>query len=252
MRKRVLISTIFAFIACGPTVAQQSIADSSVRMGFLEVTYRGGLTGGDWSERFGFVSLMGLQGGIKFHSNFYLSTGIQVMFSDAITDTEVLRHILDTSGLLIGNEGLLTDYRINGSGWMVPLTIGKIFPVFPGHNPNSGIFVEVGGQYIRHRLGFQAYDDDVMQITGDYRKGYDRLTAGFGLRQSVGYTYYDNDGYVNLSIGLDFSQNFTRGQRSIQFDTGEPFDQSFLDLLGGIRVSWTFPIYQRASGVYYY
>lgn len=232
--------------------SQQSVQDSSVSMGLLEVTYRGGIPGGDWGDRFGFMSSLGIQTGYKLHRNYYISAGLQILFGDAVTESDILDPILDSSGLLIGNEGILTEYRINAAGLLVPLTIGKVIPIFPSHNPNSGIYIELGGQYLRHRVGFEAYDDDVVQITGEYKKGYDRLTAGFGVRQSVGYTYFDNRGYVNLSIGVDFSQTFTRGQRSIQFDTGEPYNDSFVDLLSGIRFSWTYPIYNRAPQTYYY
>lgn len=245
-----LLLLLILFPAFGQ--AQQSIRDSSISAGLLEVTFRGGIPTGDWGSRFGIVSAIGLQGGYKFHNNLYLNTGVQVIFGDAVNETDILEPILDASGLLIGNEGILTEYRINAAGFLVPFSVGKIFPIFPSHNPNSGIYVELGGQYLRHRVGFEAYDDDVAQITGDYRKGYDRLTAGFGLRQSVGYTYFDSRGYVNLSIGVDFSQSFTRGQRSIQFDTGEPYTSSFVDLLSGIRFSWTYPIYNRAPQTYYY
>lgn len=235
-----------------PLFSQQSIEDSTISMGLIEVTYRGGIPMGDWGDRFGYLSLGGVQGGYKWKSNFYLTTGVQVLFGDAVDEIDILREILDTSGLLIGNTGILTEYRLNAGGIMIPLTVGKVIPIFPGHNPNSGLYVELGGQYIRHRIGFQAYDDDVSQIVGDYKKGYDRLTAGFGLRESIGYSYYSSNGYINLSIGVDFSQNFTRGQRSIQFDTGEDFTGSFLDLMSGIRFSWTYPIYQRAPRTYYY
>ncbi len=252
MAQKLSLLLFLLFGAILPAKAQQSIADSSIQMGLLEVCFRGGIPTGDWGDRYEFATLMGMQGGVKFRSNWYLTGGVQVLFGDAVNETDVLRHILDTGGLLIGNEGLLTDYRINATGWLVPVSIGKIIPVYPKHNRNSGIFIEVGAQYLSHRLAFQSYDDDVAQITGDYRKGYDRLTAGFGLRQAIGYTYFDNKGYLNLSIGLDFSQSFTFGQRSIQFDTGRPFDQGFIDLLTGLRISWVFPLYGRAPGTYYY
>lgn len=243
---------LFLLANIGPLFSQQSMKDSSISMTLLEVTYRGGLPSGDWGSRFGYISMAGIQGGHKWKSNFYLSTGIHLLFGDAVNEFDMLANILDESGLLIGNTGILTEYRISAGGLMVPFTAGKIFPIFPSHNPNSGIYVELGGQYLRHKVGFQAYDDDVAQIVGDYQKGYDRLTAGFGLRESIGYAYYSSNGYINLSVGVDFSQNFTRGQRSIQFDTGEAYTTSFLDMLSGIRFSWTYPIYQRAPRTYYY
>ncbi|MDP5171092.1 MAG: hypothetical protein NWR72_12680 [Bacteroidia bacterium] len=253
MKKNTLFSILFLLASPSVLLAQQSIADSTTQMALLEVTYRGGIPGGDLADRFGYLSLIGIQGGVKFKNNFYLSAGLQLLFGDVVREFDVFEKILDSSGLLIGDQGLLTDYRVNAAGWMLPVTVGKIFPIFPGHNPNSGIYVEVGGQYIRHRLGFEAYDDDVTQLTGDYRKGYDRLTAGFGMRESIGYTFFDSRGYVNFSLGFDFSQNFTRGQRSIQFDTGLPNDQKRMDLLAGIRFSWIYPIYQRSPDrVYYY
>ncbi len=247
-----LFLCVFLLCAIFPLCAQKSIADSVISMGILEVTYRGGMPGADLGDRFGYLSQLGLQSGMKFANNLYFIGGVHALFGDVVKELDMFRHVLDAGGRMIGDEGLLTDYRITALGWVVPLSVGYILSVFPHKNPNSGIYVEVGGQFFRHRMDFEAYDDDVTQFSGNYRKGYDRLSAGFGVRQSVGYTYFDSRGYLNFSAGFDFSQNFTRGQRSIQFDTGLPSLERRLDLLSGFRVSWVFPIYQRAPNRVYY
>lgn len=233
-----------------PATAQVSMRDSAIQFTTLEIVYRGGLPSADLALRYGYLSQMGVQGGIKFASNWYFQGGVQVLFGDRVNEGTLLQSIVDDSGFMIGDQGILSDFRVGATGWVVPFSLGKIFPLGP--NPNSGLYVEVGGQYLQHRLSFNTLDDDFAPVSGAYRKGYDRFTNGFGARQSIGYAFFDNRGYVNFFIGLDASQNLTRGRRSIQFDTGQPYLDRKLDLLTGFRFGWVYPIYEKAPDRRYY
>ncbi|MEZ4772088.1 MAG: hypothetical protein R3D00_02820 [Bacteroidia bacterium] len=232
--------------------AQKSIADSAVSMAFLQVGYQGMITGNDLTDRFGFSSQLGMDVGYKFRKGLYLSTGLRVFFTDAVREDKLLNNLIVPGGFLIADNGTLTGIRIFGTGWVVPLSVGKVFSLNPKHNSNSGFYAEVGGQFFQHKISLFPTDEKVKAITGDYKKGYDRLTNGIGIREAVGYRYFANNGFLNFSIGFEFSQNFTQSRRSINFDTGEMDTRKRMDLLSGFSVGWIFPLYERAPDKVYY
>lgn len=243
---------IFCFLGIPGLKAQKNIQDSSIQLVMLDITYRGYLPAGDMADRFGFTSLLGVDLGYKLPSNFYLSGGFQYLFSDSVNIAGVLDPLLTPGGFVVTDNGLLSDVRTLGSGFAIPISVGKIFPIIRSHNSNSGLYVEVGGQFLQHKFILQAREDKVAGLEGDYIKGYDRLTNGLGIREGIGYRYFASDGMANFAIGLDMSQNFTQSRRTVDFNTGLSDTQNRLDLLFGLRASWTFPLYKRAPNKAYY
>lgn len=249
---RVLFGLGLLLAALLPVRAQQSLPDSSIALTLLEITYQGSLPGGDFGERFGYTSQMGLGVAYKFRSQWYVGGHFHLLFGGGVKEDSMLRYLTTPADLLINEEGLLSAYALRQWGGTASLRFGRQFPVAFSPNPNSGLYLEVGFGAIAHRITPDAIEGPVPAIEGDYRKGYDRLTFGWGLTESVGYRYFGNKGYVNFSIGLDFGQYFTQGQRSVQFDSGLPYDASRREFLYGFHVSWIFPLYERAATVYFW
>lgn len=249
--KSIFLVSLLA-LSLGKVCGQQQLSDSTIRLGMLQLSYQGLLPSADMGDRFGYLSTLGLEGGYKFANNFYLTSGFHVLFSDRVRETDMLDGISTPSGFLVSDDGTLTDVQFQGRGWSIPVTAGKIFPIIPLHNPNSGLFLELGGQFIQHRVFFRTPGGKVAAISDDYQKGYDRLTNGWGLRQAIGYRFFANNGNVNFAIGLTFSQHFTRNRRGINIDTGLPDDGQRRDLLTGFCFSWTYPLYRRAPSKVYY
>ncbi|MCI4666906.1 MAG: hypothetical protein MRZ79_02015 [Bacteroidia bacterium] len=234
--------------------AQVSIRDSAIRMATINLAYRGSVAGGAWTERWNFVSNVGIDLGVKFKSNIYLQGGASFLFTDRTQDEGGLDELLrGTGGLIITDEGFLSEVSISGRGFIVPVSLGYIFPVL-GPNPNSGIYAEIGGQFAMHRFNYRVVDGESSALEGEYAKGYDRMRYGIGLREGLGYVYYDNKNQVNFAIGLDFAQVPTRSGRQVFFPTG-PLDtnETTLDFFWGIKASWIYTIYKRApSEAYFY
>ena len=105
---------------------------------------------------------------------------------------------------------------------------------------------------MQHKIQINRLSEEVSAIEGEYVKGYDRLTNGFGIREAVGYRFFFFFGMVNFMFGFEFSQNFTQSRRSINFDTGEVPKFNRKDLLSGFFVSWIFSFYERAPNKVYY
>lgn len=239
--------------------SQKSLADSSITFGLISLTYSGTLPGGDLDERFGYTNLIGGEIGVKFHNNFFLSGGPKFLFGNRVKEyvaANVTYLLGDPAGeyqiAVIGNDGLFKEVRFFERGIVIPVTAGYIFGGLFGANPNSGPYIEAGGQWMQHKVRIEVIGD-APSLAADMRKGYDRLTQGFGATEGIGYRYYSNNRLLNFQVGLTFSQNFTKGRRDIQYDTGEPYTGSRLDMLYGIKVGWSWLIYNQAPDrIYYY
>lgn len=233
--------------------AQVSIEDSSITMATINISYRGGAAAGNWGNRWNFVSNLGLDIGVKFKPNLYLHGGASFLFTDRTQESGGLGELQKgTAGLVITDEGFLSQVSISGRGLVVPISLGYIIPVV-GPNPNSGLYFELGGQFMIHRFNYRVVDGETAALEGEYQKGYDRMRYGIGLREGLGYVHYSNNKQVNFSIGLDLAQVPTRSGRQVFFPEG-PIDMNerTLDFFWGIKASWIYPIYRSAPDKAYY
>ncbi len=234
-----------------PTQAQVSMADSTIRFLQLDVSYRGGLPSGAWQPDWGYTSLLGVEIGAKNKQNLYLRVGAHFLFSDRVAINDALDAITTPEGLLITDDGQLSQYELLGTGLMIPLTIGSIL-LQHSPNPNSGWYLEVGGHYLQHKIRVRPLEGQVAALAGAYAKGYDQLRGGFGLQEGVGYRFFANRGDLNVGVGLAFSQTYTQHLRTAFFPTGATTPASAWDFWWGIQVNWTYPIYRRAPEKAYF
>lgn len=261
MKTLKLSGLIFLFMAFGSAhlMAQKSIRDSTISLFNIGLVYNGFGPGGDLADRFGYTNVVGLEACYKLRNNFYFQTGPRFIFGNTVRE-RIAAGVTSLVGSpdqgfsvqAIGADGRFYQVRLWERGIIVPLAVGKIFPITPRHNPNSGIFVELGAQFIQHKVQIDVVGNPVPYLAGDYLKGYDRLTNGIGIMQAFGYRYYSNRKLLNFQVGFEFSQNFTQSRRDFNFDLGYRDDRQRRDLLYGFRVGWIFPIYQDAATEDYY
>lgn len=239
--------------------AQKSIQDSSLTMGNISIVYNGAMPVGELSNRFGYTNVIGVEGGVKFSNNFYGYTGVKFIFGNDVREN-VAYNIVQLIGsptngyqrMALGSDGRFYQVRFWERGFIVPFVVGKIFRLPNSRNFNSGIYVELGGQFIQHSINIVAVGNSVPNLSKPYLKGYDRLTNGIGIVEGFGYRHYSNSRFTNYFIGLEASQNFTKNRRDINFDTGVRDDAKRLDLFLGFKAGWTFPIYKSAPEKEYY
>lgn len=254
--KSLKLSGLIFLLAClaQGLQAQKSIRDSTISLFNIGFVYNGSGPGGDLAERFGFTNQIGMEATYKLNNNFYFTGGFRFLFGNTLRErvaagvTQLVGS--DDTGFgvqAIGADGRFYQVRLWERGFVIPLTAGKIFSINPKHNPNSGIFVEAGAQFIQHKVKIDVVGGGVPNLAGDYIPGYDRLTNGIGIVEALGYRYYSNKKLLNFQVGFEFSQNFTESRRDFNFDLGRRDDRKRMDLLYGFRIGWVFPIYQDAA-----
>jgi hypothetical protein len=253
MMRFLLVSVlVWHMIACS---AQVSVKDSVVRIPMLSVSYAYQIPGGDLAKRFGHNSNLG--GSFLYKNRRNLIYGFEgaFLFGNDLKESGILDSISTrrvVQGLIIDNSGIPADIRLYERGFSLSLVAGKIFSIKRlSPNKNSGITILVKAGYLQHKIRIEDINHSAVQVGGDYRKGYDRLTSGYAIHELIGYTYFGNRRLINFFAGFEFMQAFTRSQR-YDFDLMRHDPSQRNDFLSGFRVGWIIPLYKKAPNEFYY
>ena len=252
MKKGIVFGLIFWIASSAMVQAQVNVRDSAQQGWIFNIHLGGYLNGGDISNLYGNNLAVGLDIMYKTKSNWVLGVGGSFLFgNDVKNQAELLQDLLTDGGNIIGVDGDYADVRFYQRGYNIMAKAGKIFP-FIGPNPNSGMFVQLGVGYLRHRTLIENKSQSVPQLLNDYAKGYDRLHGGLLLNQYIGLYYSGNKRTTNFTVGLDFQQGFTTNYRQYNYSTRQYDTETKLDLFYGLKVSWFIPIYDKNAQKFYY
>lgn len=213
------------------------------------IAYGFNLPGGDLKERYGSNLQFGLFSQHITTSNFFYGADFTFLFGNLVKE-DVLSGFRTPEGYFLGSSGLGTDVFLRQRGLTLTLMAGKIFPL--KKNSRSGIKAGIGAGVLQHNIRFLDDNNAIPQIGGDLRKGYDRLTRGFTLRQQLGYQILSRNRRLNFELSFIFFQGFTNEVRDYHFDTGSVSDQSRIDLGFGFQAAWILPFYINSSETIYY
>lgn len=247
--KKLYVLLILSFSLTCQSFAQVSIKDSSIYTPLIGFSYGYYFPAGDMADRFGQNSAVQLN--VDFKTKKYWMFGVNGSYFFGKVIKETLFDSIDTSGgSVIDQSGQFTDVRLYERGFTVVGTFGRMFP-FKKPNPNSGIVANIGVGFIQHKIRIETIGNTTPQLSKEYRKGYDRLSNGLLLSESIGYTYLSNNRLVNLYFGLECMQGFTKSRRSWDFDKMSRDTKQRVDILYGARVAWILPLYKKPPQDFY-
>ena len=238
-------------VAARKSEAQKIQRDSAEKIFMLCPSFAYQLPGGNLGDRFGYNFNVGGSFILKTKSNWLFGIEGQFLFGDQVNENHILDSISTQQGFVIGTNGGYADIFLYERGFHFLAKAGKVFPLI-NPNKNSGLMATVGVGLLQHKIRIQNDDKNVPQVLGDYVKGYDRLTNGLSLTESVGWLYLGSNRIVNFTFGFEFTQAFTKSRRSYNFDEMKKDDTSRLDMLYGFRVSWIIPFRKRVPKEFYY
>jgi hypothetical protein len=221
--------------------------ESPARKGFI-LGFNGNFDfpAGDMADRFGLSYRIGPSVLYKTKSNWMFGAKADFIFGGKVKEDSLLSNVQDKNGSFIGANGMRVSIDRLERGYLIGLQAGKIISISK-KNPDNGILLLTSAGFLQHKILITNKDGSVVQLRGDYRKGYDRLTNGFFLEQFVGYNSFDRNGFLNFHIGLDILAGFTKGRRDFLYDVRRPDNESRVDILFGIRGGWYIPIFKRKS-----
>lgn len=190
----------------------------------------------------------------KSKSNWTVGFHFDYMFGANMRDSSFFNGTLaNDEGIVIDGNGLVSPGGILAEGryWTVQADFGKIIPV--DRWKNSGIWLRIGGGYFSHRLRLDDYSNQFPQLDGNYAKGYDRRSGGFALNQFIGYQFVRKNRMLNLFIGLEFHELWTKPNRNYVFFEG-PTDNMKAKFSGmiGFKAGWNIPLYERKTTTTFY
>lgn len=229
---------------------QGNVRDNPIPMVQVTASYAYQLPAGTMMERFGANNNIGLGAVRKFKSNYALGVEGSFLFGNKVNEPGLLNGLLTSDDQILDKEGIPATVFLYERGYTVIAVASKLLPV-AGPNPNSGLLLKFGAGYMRHKIRFETQQNEVPQLEGEYLKGYDRLCAGPVLLLFAGYQHISSNRLVNFQIGFETMLGLTSPLRPYNFDARRADEGVRNDLLHGIRLGWTLPIYRRSDDAFY-
>ncbi len=158
----------------------------------------------------------------------------------ALVKEHVFSNLLTPEGYLIGNDKNPAVIQLRQRAWFLGLGRGWRFN-------NKSVFlqrlnVDMYGGFFQHKIRIQ--DDPsrvVPQISGEYRKGYDRLSNGPGALLNFSYNPTAKPLLTRFVVGIDLFASPTWNRRPVNFNTGVKDEAIFWVFQPGIHLGYHFP-----------
>lgn len=245
--------TLFTLIAIAVTAQGQRSLKSSPAW-LIQPSYSYLFSAGDMETRFGNFMGVGLGVGYKTTNNWIVGVDAQFTFGNNVKNVgPLLNTMLTDKGYILNETGNYGDIDVNQRGWLGTVNLSKTLD-FLSVNPNSGVNLLFGAGGLWHYINFNTPGQDIPQVMDEYDKGYDEMTGGFMLKQSIGYVYMSRNRRVNFKISFEVMEGFTTNFRKYSYSTGKPVTGSMTDIIYGFNAQWILPIYNtpNTGGNHYY
>jgi len=193
--------------------------------------------------------------GVKMKNNWSIDFGFKYYFSgyakDALIDSTFKHLVVD--GFFIDSRGMATtDIGFEFRGVSFHLQGGKIIPVSQRFR-NSGIWLKCGIGVTQHFMNIKTPQEEIRSLSGEYKKGYDKLTLGFSLYQFVGYAHMTKRNLFCLYGGVEFFENFAKRQRDYDYSLMRKDDTKRFEAMVGFKIGWIIPLYKHdPNAVFHY
>ncbi len=251
--KKIIIICFSSILFLNNFVFSQRSIDSAITIPIFSASFMTQFTGGDMAKRYGTNTNIGGSFMLKLKSNFIFEFNANYIFGSNLKGdaTHLFDSIETANGEIINEYGEFAKLRTFERGFFVGARLGKVFPICK-KNPNSGILFMLGGGFLQHKIRIENDGNNVPQILGDYKKGYDKLCYGFSSTEFIGYMFFSKSQLMNFYAGIELYQGFTKSGRSYDYALMKKDTQKRLDLLTSIKVGWVIPIYRRVPDEFYY
>lgn len=201
----------------------------------------------------------GVNGFYKYKSNWLVGIDFDLFFGNDNLKNRIERMgaIYSSDSIIIGTNGTDAVVTAYNRGLDFKVGVGKIIPVAPQKNPNSGILLRLNGGMMFQQTIFTLNEVNAPQLDGDYALLYDHQRRGLMLNESVGFWFMSNRAnLINFYISFDVTQCWSKSTRDYIIDDylgirGKD-NSSYFDLLYSIKLCWMFPLKGKSSYDYYY
>ncbi len=250
MRKSLLVILLLSSLTLS---AQRADSVWNTRRGFIaQATTTFDMPMGDFADRFGGFYTVG--GGLmyKTQKNIFFQAFCEFLISNRVKQDSMFRNISVGGYAVYDENGDLINPDIMLRGYNMGIGMGKTFLLSRAQSYNNGIQLMTSLSFMQHRINHSDPDRVLVQILGEYAKGYDYLSNGLCLNQSVNYIHFSRNTVTNFSVGLNFRWGFTKNRRSYNFDSGPPSHKLRNDMSLGIQLKWLIPLFKSLDREIYF
>jgi hypothetical protein len=205
----------------------------------------------DLNKRFGWFNGLGISLQYKSKARWVYGVEASWHFGNTLNESNYLEPLTTKEHLFIGNDGYLQQPLYFMRGLKLNAFVGYLFPIHK-RNANSGLLTTFGVGYFQHHIKIDALQTELPIVTGDYIKGFDRLSTGIALQQFAGYLYAHPTYLINFYAGLTFTEGLTKSARGYNYDTLQKDEALRKDFSIGLKIGWIIPFYQQKQSKQYY
>ena len=246
-----LILFSFSFLSKAQFVAEKKeVRDTSFTIPMITASYAYQWSGGELADRFGSNNNIGGSFIVKTKKNWVYGFKGNFIWGGEVQEKSILDDIKTTTGEAIDNIGRLTEVYLGQRGSSFFLIGGKMINKF-APNKNSGILLYGGFGMLQHKISIK-FKDDIVYLTDDYKKGYDRFSLGYAVNGFAGYLFLSKNRLLNFFGGIDYTQGWTKSLRKYNYDTQEKDTKTYKNTLLGIRFGWIIRLNKRQQSSFYY
>lgn len=245
------LSTFLIILCFVPGIFAQDSSVSKSLLPMIQFNYAYQIPAADLQNRFGNNSNVGVAFLLKNSKNFQFGIQGEAIFDGKVIEPGVLDPIRNDNGHFTDADGEPIVVTTEERGLAIFLTAAKIIEL-GNKNPESGLIFQLGLGFLQHKIKIDYRAGEIHQLSEEMMKGYDRLSNGPALRQSIGYQFMGKRNLANFYIGLEITEAFTKSKRGFNYDTGKHDNESRLDIYSGARFGWIIPFRKRRSDTYYY
>ena len=195
----------------------------------------------------------------KYKSNWLVTLDGSLWFgSDNLQNRmERMGSIYSRDSIIIGTNGTDANVTCYNRGFSICGGVGKILPLAPEKNPNSGLLLRLCGGYMRQQTIFMINDVKAPAVTDDYACLYDHQRHGLTLTEGVGYWFMSNHAnLLNFYVAFELTQCWSQSTRDyiIDYRLGlqGPDNNHYFDMLYTIKLCWMFPLKGKSTHDYYF
>lgn len=248
-----LISLLFllsSLIKAQFVIEKKEIQDTAFSIPMFNISYAKQWSSADLSDRFGVNNNIGVSFIVKTKTKWVYGIKANFLWGDEVKNQSFLNGIKTSNNFVIDDEGRQTSIFLGQRGSSAFVLGGRFFNIL-SPNKNSGIVAYGGVGYLQHKISIK-FKDEIVALTDEHKKGYDRYSAGYALNGYIGYLFLSKNRLLNFFGGFDYTYGKTKSLRKFNFDTNEPDNETHTDVLYGIRLGWIIRLNKRQADNFYY
>ena len=204
----------------------------------------------DLKDRFGNNSSLGASLIQKNKNGYLLSLSGRWLFGNNIKEENIFDFIDGENGDIININGQIPIIRLFERGAQLHINFGKKLNLNIKKS-ESGIVPSIGFGYVYHKIFIETLLGETPQLNENLIKGYDRLSGGFSLKQSLTFMYLSDNNMKNFNFGIEIVECWAKDLRNYHYSNNSIPKKRF-DVFIGLKFGWIVPLKKRTTSNYYY